>query len=265
MKKTQPNPTEPRRILRRVAVFSLFILLSLGSMLNYSGCLPVPTMLQVANILPCGSSDINKPVGAGFFDLSLSGYLMTIGLQNMLAQTGNTALLKPETNYIEIKEIKVWFEYPAQFSLLGAGAELYTKANPKITKVYFRLAPKTTVNFSGGGTVGGSTVVEADIISFSLVPVETLAKWGTASELKAAQLGNKFTVIAHITISGATLTGSIMQTQELTFPLTPCRGCLDLRQGKILLCNKTFQLGDQGSGCVGQDGICLKPKEKGAP
>lgn len=249
--------TQPLRGLRRVLLLAGLLASGLGMMLGSSACLPAPTMLQIENFQPCtqGVTRGDIKITRGALDVGTSNsYALSIGLQNMLAVTANTALLTPETNFIKIKEVKVWFEYPSNFSLQANGQQLHTKSSPYIRKVHFRIEP--TLRVTQGGT-GGAATVEASYLLTNILPSATAKAWQSAAELKSVQTGNRFEVIAHISVSGTSGTGAIMTTEEIEYPIEVCLGCMAV--GK---CRAPKEPGSAEAACAGQDGICIK---KAAP
>lgn len=255
-------------------VFSLFRLQSLALLLLFLGlvgsqqaCLPGPTTLQVEAIINC--SERNNPITLGSFDVAVSdSYFMRVLLINNLALLGNPSQFIPETNYIDLKEVKVWFEYPTNFSRISMGSALLrTQENPLILPIAATLRPTLVADFIGQGAGGGTgSTIQGEAVPFHLIPTELSRLWYGASELDAKSLinqdaarqsGASFSVIAHITISGITRSGQLVATPEYRFPIRICKGCLDAvgKKAKPSTCTGAAT-GIGGADCTGQDGVC---------
>lgn len=245
----------------RAALFSLLLLVAASSQ---QACLPGPVSVQIETVLNC--SDRANPVTSGSFDVSLiDTYFMRLVLINNLALIGNPSTFIPETNFVDLKEAKAWFEYPANFSRISMGsALLHTQENPLIIPIIATLRPTLTADFIGLGGATGGGAPQGEPVPFHLVPTTLSRIWSGATELEAKALTNQdatrqsgasFTVIAHVTVSGITRSGQLVATPEFRFPIRVCKGCLDAagKKGKPSLC-----LGAPGGtfDCIGQDGNC---------
>ena len=257
-----------RRLFRWMASVSLlFIALS-----SQQACLPGPTSLQIDTITNCGSEQVSQ----GILDVSIADtYFFSVGLVNNLATLNDPTIFRPETNVIDLRTARVWFEYPDQFSRATLGSELLrTQDNPLNVKISGQLKPSLIPDFIGqGGGAGGAASPAGEKISFYLIPTEVTRVWTQAGELSATALtnqesfrqsGTSFTVQAHITISGITRGGQIVATPEFTFPIRVCKGCLDNRKESNSKENALCQAAGGGGGtvaCAGQDGNCATANE----
>lgn len=265
---------QARSTLRRLLLFAGILLCTGSFMVNTSGCLPQPIMFQLANVYPCGENtgggNTTKLV-SGLADISLTGYRMTFGLQNWLTVNGDPSALRPETNYIQVKEAKIFFEYPANFSLKGSGgSELHTEQNPYIKKIFFRLDPTIEGDLQGlqAGAGGGGLQANENLLNLGgIIPPETIARLLSAAELKAATTGFKLEVLVHIQFSGVTLSGAELKTHELIFPLKICDGCLNFLPASLKkpksACAEEIVEGESNdkAECVGSNDVCFKPKD----
>jgi len=253
------------RWLVRGGVIPLF----LGTLLLMNACLPASYTMQIKEVVNCGES----PLSDGIFDVATSdSYRMTVSVYNWLTMTANPSTFAPESNYIELRKAKIWFTYPASFSLPKADA-LYLETNPREVLVYGRLEPTIQGTFEGTGGTGNSTASASFIrVSFRLIPSETARLWASAPELKTstskskipATLGSHFIVIANVVLYGQSGTGTELSTPVLKFPISVCRSCLDNSAGDKIICQSGGTSGGSVS-CVGQDGFCYeKPTGNGA-
>lgn len=235
-------------------------LLGLGtivSMTLFSACLPASYSMQIQDVINCGST----PLSQGTFDIQVTDtYQMSIRLSNWLTVTSNPAQYTPETNYIELRRVRVWFEYPAGFTIPPTEA-LYGESQPREELVNGRMDPSLIAGLQTTGGAGGG-VSSLTTIRFRLIPPETARLWSTAQELKQQQtnsktivLGSHFVVIAHVTVFGQAGAGAEVSTPELKFPIAICKGCLDAQAGQVSC--------SSGGNCTGQDGACLQKEEKG--
>ncbi|TNE52209.1 MAG: hypothetical protein EP343_02070 [Deltaproteobacteria bacterium] len=264
----KPRNHKSRRLFRWMASVSLlFIALS-----SQQACLPGPTSMQVDTITNCGSEQVSQ----GIIDVGIADtYFMSVGLINNLATLNDPSTFRPETNVIDLRTAKVWFEYPAEFSRLSLGPELlHTQEAPLTVQISGQLKPSLIADFVGqGGAGGGAAAPAGEKVSFYLIPTEVTSIWTQAPELTVTgrtnqdalrQSGASFTVRAHITISGLTRGGQIIATPEFTFPIRVCKGCLDNRKLSNSKQNALCQNAGGGGGtnaCAGQDGNCATSGE----
>lgn len=279
---TQTNQEAPtRRNSRWVMLLIALPILGLA-LFQAPACAPQGhDALQISGVSECGSDTAtNVLVASGVYDISFgTTYSMALQVSNWLAQTSNPAQFKSETNSISVTELQIWFEYPEGFSLAGGGAALYAdKSAPYIQRVYFRVEPTTQGDFTGllaNQTQGQQ--IEASVLQTGIIPRETILLWRNAQELNEAAFpttGMSFQVLAHITVVGKTLAGSVVRSEEMPFPIRVCNCCLNGRgatagapavvtacntaSSRGTACRETINLGnDFANRCPGQDGVCL--------
>jgi hypothetical protein len=192
----------------------------------------------------------------------------------MLAITANPAHFIAEVNFIDLKEAKIWFEYPKDFSLLGSGSPfLYTQQNPYIIRMNQTLSPSLQGDFQGTAGGAGGTAPEGQEVDFEMISSATTKVWVLAAELKDNTKVNtdaerhttpSFSVIANITVSGITRAGHVISTPEITFPIRVCKECLNKTKNKNSPdCSSSGGTGGSGRNCEGQDGICFGDSKQG--
>ena len=267
----QPRPI---RLGYRLAIGLFLLALGFGSQ---QACLPGPTTLQIESVINCGTA--TEPVVQGTFDVGvIDTYYMKINLINMLVVTADPGLFRPESNFIDLKEAKVWFEYPSNFSRQALGAKLLkTKEDPLRIPIAHTLRPSLQGDFLGRLTAGtGGVSPTGQPVEFYLIPTELSRLWVDAVELNVKalvnqqskrQTGASFQVIAHITISGMTRAGQVIATPEYRFPIRICKGCLDSSDPKKpkSLCGTAAAGATTGVDCRGQDRTCFTPQQSGNP
>lgn len=264
-----------RSIRLKLAISLLLLALGFGGL---QACLPGPTTLQVEAVINC--RDVSTPVTQGVFDVSvLDTYYMKMNIISMLVITADPGLFRPESNFVDLKEVKVWFEYPPNFSRQSLGSQLLkTQENPLVVPIATTLRPSLQGDFMGQmmGAAGGAAPT-GQPVEFYLIPTELSRLWFDATELNAKALTNQqakrqtgasFKVVAHITISGITRGGQSVTTPEYRFPIQICKGCLDGTKSETTppaLCGAGAGAGVGTLDCRGQDGVCLTNQEQGAP
>ena len=256
--------------MRRFRTVALAILLCWACM-GALGCLDEDQRLTVTSVVNCGS----KALSAGVFDLDVTDhYKLTATLVNNVGSTAYPAKYRVESGYVFLRRAKVYFEYPPNFSLAGAGAvQLHTEPSPLEVVASGTLKPgksvvqSTTTGGETGTTDTGSTS-GASKSSIFLIPPALANFLSTAVELsrqpgaKAVPIkrNSHFYIKAHVVFYGVTAVGGEVGSAKLIFPIEVCRGCLDKRNATAssAYCKSsgTSSTGETSSGCPGQDGVC---------
>ena len=221
-------------------------------------CLPTSYSLQVSGLKDCDGSSI----AGGKIDVSVRReYSLTVSLSNWLAVSGNPNTFVPETNYIEINEMKVWYTYPKTFGIPETDALYSTEDNARVQEFYARVEPSVVGGFDliivNAGQSATTTVNSVDIKNLPVVAVETASLWTTAPELKitaGSQVFPYFTVTANIQFFGLSGTGAKLSTPIIKYPILVCNGCLDNSKGTNANCASS----GASTSCVGQDNACLE-------
>lgn len=238
--------------------------LSLLLLSAQAGCLPGSTSILIGKITNCREGD--QAITEGLLDVQVAeSYTMKLSLINMLAVSASSAEFKSEANFIDVKEIKIWFEVANKNIKIPLDPNYFpTKSNPRVLKVFLPLPPSISADFAGlstGGTTSTS-LPQGEDIQFQLIPTNMINAWRKIipNILKSQGL-QRMAIIAHIQFMGQTRAGITITSQEVTFPIYICDNCLNNSDPKnpSLACQYPTNSGL----CIGQDGICKETSPEG--
>lgn len=190
----------------RVLPALTFAMLAAVPALTAGGCADSESMLFIRGVLVPDAQECtvtaepSQPLfQRGVLDVELrDNYLAALLIGNQLTQRGDRAELKTETNRVALE---------------GAEVRVFTASDALITEF--------TVPGVGFVDQGGTS--DPSYGSLSAVLIDGATGSALQNQLSA---GGFVTVISRVKVFGTTLGGIEVESNELAFPITVCRGCL---------------------------------------
>ncbi|MEM1008572.1 MAG: hypothetical protein AAGJ35_06165 [Myxococcota bacterium] len=152
-----------------------------------------------------------------------------------------------ETNTVILDNIRIFFDYPPNFSL-PLSAELFPSSAPKNWSIYLRIQPTLVKDLTAGQNNAEVLNIPPSVIfGFPLIDNNLSRILVNAQELNSGT--KSFTMFANIQATGRTIHGSTIVTNTFRLPIHVCKGCTT--------CVIDTQ-SETPSRCLGINGLCTR-------